>query len=204
MTDQSVDPAKLVVVLSNQFGADGQPNAESLNRLQRACELVRADPRAILVTSGWGRSEAPDRTIAAAMADAATARHDLGPDRILQSPNARDTVGDAVFLARDIWVPRSGMDQVTVVTGGDHAKRAEAIFEFVFAGQADVRVTPSSPVPGALSRADEASLEQFRQTFSGVAAGDLKAIEARMWLRHPFYNGEIYGTETKGASQTRA
>jgi uncharacterized SAM-binding protein YcdF (DUF218 family) len=192
-------PAPYVVVLANEIGADGRPNTVSRARLVRAADAMRALPGAILVTSGWPYARDPYLTIAHAMAQAAVRDHGIDPARILESPRARDTVGDAVFFAADILPAGPPPGSVTVVTSAAHAPREAEIFRFVLGPEVPVALAATDePVTEAERAREAASLAAFRATFEGVMPGDLPAILNRLQSAHPLYNGEVYGPDSTG------
>jgi len=188
----------VVVVLANEFAADGTPNDQTDARLDLAATLIADTPEARLVTSGWPYARDPDTPIAALMARAAVARG-VDPARISQSPRARDTVGDALFLALDIIGSGPPPSDVTVVTSAYHALRADEVFNFVLKDLAPVLVkTTDEPVTDARKVAELASLTAFHDTFRGIEAGDLPAIQSRLFADHPLYNGQVYGPDSPG------
>jgi len=200
--ERDMPPASYVVVLANEIGADGVPNPVSRSRLARAAAARRATPGGILVTSGWPYARDPDLTIAHAMATAAVRDHGIDPGRILESPRARDTVGDAVFFAADILAMAPPPALVTVATSAAHAPRAAEIFRFVLGPGVPVAVAATDePVTDADRTREAASLAAFRATFEGIAPGDLPAILSRLHCAHPLYNGEVYGPDSTGVAR---
>jgi uncharacterized SAM-binding protein YcdF (DUF218 family) len=163
---------------------------------------MAARPSGVLVTSGWPYARDPGLTIAHAMARAAARDFRVDPARILESPRSRDTVGDAAFFAADVLPVAPPPALVTVVTSAAHAPRAEAIFRFVLGPEVPVEVVPTDePVTIAERARETASLAAFRDTFAGVAPGDLPAILARMETAHPLYNGTVYGPDSPGVAR---
>jgi RimJ/RimL family protein N-acetyltransferase len=200
--ERELPPAPFVVVLANEIEADGAPNPVSRARLARAARVMAARPSGVLVTSGWPYARDPGLTIAHAMARAAARDYRVDTARILESPRSRDTVGDAAFFAADILPLAPPPSLVTVVTSAAHAPRAEAIFRFVLGPEVPVEVVPTDePVTIAERARETASLAAFRDTFAGVAPGDLPAILARMETAHPLYNGTVYGPDSPGVAR---
>lgn len=176
-----------VIVLANLMDADGRLNHESAMRLRRAAAVVRENPETVLVTTGWKYRDDTDLAIADAVADAAIQFHQIDSNRIIRLRDARDTVGDAVFFSRNITA-----DSVIVVTSGYHKKRAAQIFRFVLGENAELEVIGTGePATPAQEKSEAASLRAFSETFTGIRSGDTQAILARLFERHPFYNGTI-------------
>jgi RimJ/RimL family protein N-acetyltransferase len=200
--ERETPPAPFVIVLANEIEPDGTPNPVSRARLARAARVMAGRPGAVLVTSGWPYARDPGLTIAHAMALAAARDFRVDPARILESPRSRDTVGDAAFFAADVLPKAPEPSLVTVVTSAAHAPRAEAIFRFVLGPEVPLEVTPTDePVTIAERARETASLSAFRETFAGVAPGDLPAILARMEAAHPLYNGTVYGPDSPGVAR---
>ncbi|NRB00407.1 MAG: YdcF family protein [Rhodobacteraceae bacterium] len=189
-----------IIVLSNTMQPGGALNSESRRRMERGVEVLNTHPDATLVTTGWGFAWEPDLTIAQKMAEYAAR---LGADdrRIVESPRARDTVGDAFFFARDI-APDGPLD-VTIVSGPDHVARAQTIFQALLGPRAHVDTVASSGPGTDAPAVHAASMDAFRRTFDGIPDGDLEAFEARLFSAHPFYNGEVYAADAPGVSPER-
>lgn len=189
---------RLICVLANEIAADGTPNDQSAARLDLAARLMAEDREARLVTSGWAYARDPDTPIATLMAQAAEARG-VPAERIVTSPRARDTVGDAAFLARDVIADGPIPIRVTVVTSAYHGARAREIFAFVLGPGVPLDIaTTDEPVSAAQEASEEASRAAFRETFEAIAPGDLPAILDRLETAHPLYNGVIHGPDSPG------
>jgi len=184
--------AEAVIVLANLMDGAGHLNADSEERLALAVSIVAQNPDACLITSGW--TNAPDCPIAIAdaMRDAAVQEHGLPPHRVFSDASARDTVGDALFVKRNLVEP-AGLRRLTVVTSSYHVPRAKRIFRFVF-GTAYALDFVGTSIDHARDKArDElSSLAAFRATFAGIAPGDTEAIYRRLRRDHPYYNGTMY------------
>lgn len=181
------DLDSVVLVLSHEMSADAKPTERSQLRLARAVAALREHPDALLVTSGWGYRDDTDATLADAMANAAIRDHGVAEQRIIRLHRSRDTVGDAVYFGL-VLSPRL----LIVITSSYHRDRTEQIFRCVLGHDVALQVLGVGEPASAQQRTAEArSLEAFRQTFKGIAPGDLAAFESRMLAAHPLYNGAM-------------
>lgn len=167
------------------MNSDGVPDDIGLARLAVAAAAVHENAAAVLVASGWAYRDDTALSLADAMANAAIRLHGIANERIVRLHDARDTVGDAVFFARNV---RS--DLTRVVTSEYHRARAERIFRFVLGKDAQLSALETGDVIARdVELAEAASLAAFEETFLGVDPGDLDAIYRRMKSDHPYYNG---------------
>jgi len=183
-------PCDAIIVLANLMDSDGNLNKISTARMEAAINAFQANEAPHIVTSGWDyRNEYPV-PIAEAMRDYAL-QHGIPSEAIISDVNSRDTVGDAVFTKRNVVLPRE-WKRLLVITSDYHLPRTREIFTFVYGRDYEIafRGVPAL-VPARSPEAEQASLQSFRTTFQGVAAGDDSAIWQRLIQNHPIYNGDI-------------
>lgn len=179
-----------IIVLANLMDPGGNLNGETLARLSKAFDLLKAGEASLVATCGWAYRDDSDICIADAMATHAELVMGIPKSKIISETTSRDTVGDAVFTKRNLANPRN-WQSVIVVTSAYHADRTREIFSFVYGRMIDVVSAASDDTPSL--RASEAkSIGAFRATFSGVMPGDDAAIFERLTSSHPFYNCEVY------------
>ena len=181
-----------VLVLANLMDAEGRLNEDSLIRLALAAVLVQQRPRSCLITSGWNyRPDTPIR-IADVMGNAAHDTFGIARDRIFADGTARDTVGDAIMVKRNLLDP-SRIRSVAVVSSRYHLPRVRGIFAFVFGSAYDMRfIGPQVDHAENMAESETASLAAFHATFAGVEAGNTEAIYQRLVSEHPRYNGTVF------------
>lgn len=181
-----------VVVLANLMDADGTLNDETRARVDLGIEAMKTARAPLLVMCGWAYRDDSDICIADAMRRYAIEYANLDASRIIAETTSRDTVGDAVFTRRNLATTFGG-PRILVSTSRYHAARTLEIFAFVYGPTFHIDVVGAGAPPSAEQLTSEArSLDAFRTTFSGVAAGDADAIFERLRERHPFYNGDVY------------
>jgi uncharacterized SAM-binding protein YcdF (DUF218 family) len=184
--------AEAVIVLANLMDRDGRLNEDSLARLETAVVILKETPQGCLITSGWNYRPDSPIMIAHAMRDRARDAYDVAPDRILTDCSARDTVGDALFVKRNVVEPLR-IRALTVVSSAYHLPRVQQIFEFVFGSSYKMRfVRTKIDYAHGVEKSEMTSLAAFRSTFDGVARGDTEAIFQRLVRKHPLYNGTVH------------
>ena len=178
--------------MANLMDRDGGLNEDSSARLELAAAMVRDRPHSCLITSGWNYRPDSPIMISHAMRDRARDAHGIAAHRIFADSSARDTVGDAIFVKRNLVEP-SGIRDVTVVSSTYHMHRVRQIFEFVFGSSYKLQFVPTQ-VDHAQNaeEAEVASLAAFRATFDGVPPGNTEAIYRRLVSSHPRYNGMVH------------
>lgn len=193
---QAPAATEAVVVLANLMDPDGKLNTESEGRLQLAIEHWKASPGALLVTTGWNYRPDSAIKIAHAFRDTAVREYSIPKSSIIADTSARDTVGDAVFVKRNV-IDQSAIRTLTVVSSDYHMERVQEIFEFVFGGQYRLSFA-GAPTPAVddIELSERRSIEAFRRTFAGVVAGNTDEIYRRLIEAHPFYNGAIHPAVT--------
>jgi uncharacterized SAM-binding protein YcdF (DUF218 family) len=184
--------AEGVIVLANLMDQDGRLNEDSLARLETAVAIVKEAPQSCLITSGWNYRPDSQIRIAHAMRDRARNAYGIASGRILTDCSARDTVGDALFVKRNVVEPLR-MRDLTIVSSAYHLPRVQQIFEFVFGSSYRLRfVSTKIDHAQGVAKSEIASLVAFQSTFDGVARGDTEAIFQRLLRKHPLYNGTVH------------
>jgi uncharacterized SAM-binding protein YcdF (DUF218 family) len=113
---------------------------------------------------------------------------------VIEQRDALDTVGEAIFCRLLLPPPLPGR-RILLVTNDFHADRAAVIFQFVFGPGWTVnvdRVPDGSAAKSALRIHETESLRAFLNLFSGIRAGDIRAILDRFWNGHSLYRGERF------------
>jgi uncharacterized SAM-binding protein YcdF (DUF218 family) len=181
-----------VIVLANLMDRQGNLNAETRARVERAAQAVEEGVAPLLVLCGWAYRHDSDICIADAMKRYAIEELEIAGSAIITEPASRDTVGDAVFTKRNLAAPLC-WTRVLLVTSDYHLPRALAIFSFVYGPGITVDGLAAASADGErFGESETQSMDAFRNTFEGINAGDDLAIFERLQTRHPFYNGDTY------------
>lgn len=126
---ESVD---IVVVLGHALAEDASPSAQLRSRIDLAADLARRHPTARLILSGGvpraQRTEA-DVMVAALLAAGVDRR------RLSLEDQSRDTVGNALFVARMLCTPEEAAPRIALVTSASHMARARTLLEVALAAR---------------------------------------------------------------------
>jgi uncharacterized SAM-binding protein YcdF (DUF218 family) len=172
------------------MGPTGTLNEESAARANFAMKLLVQEPGALVVTPGWAYRPDSLVRIGDAMKDHILKGLNVNGRKIVSHLDSRDTVGDAIFC-REYIEAIGGPFSLEVVTSDYHCERALRIFRFVFGDLCSILVhSVRTSHPASREEAEELSTEAFHRTFSGISAGDFKAIKERLFNFHPLYAAE--------------
>ena len=178
---------KFIIVLANEMGPTGELNEESTARANFAVQLALMDPQTTLLTPGWAYRPDSSVRIGDAMKDFILRSFDGNSISVVSHLDSKDTVGDAIYC-REYIEDLGSSFSLDVVTSDYHRERALRIFRFVFGDTYSIEVhSVRTADPVSRKRSEKLSTEAFYQTFSGIAAGDLKAIKQRLIEFHPLY-----------------
>jgi uncharacterized SAM-binding protein YcdF (DUF218 family) len=182
-----------VIALGFDLAPSGALTPTLERRVERAIHHLRAGNTTILVMSG-GQSPSEPCSSAEAMRKYAV-EWGVPPASVIEQRDALDTVGEAIFNRLLLPPPLPGR-RVLLVTSDFHARRALAIFRFVFGPRFEIEVdhVPEAASGGTRREAQEAeSLRRFQTLFAGIEPGDLSNIVERLWTRHVLYQGAHFG-----------
>lgn len=183
-----------IVILSHYMGADGRLDSETTARIRLGVEIYWKQKADFIVTSGWNHRRDLDTTIGRAVAEELVSVHGICPDKVLVDTESRDTVGDAFFLRKNIFLPKQ-IQSITVVTSEYHAARADYIFKCFLTPHIEtntVSVPQSSSVDRKILENEVRSKAAFLRTFEGVDLWNDLEICRTLSRHHPFYNGELH------------
>lgn len=145
-------PADVIAVFGSALDAEGRATPTLALRLSAAEAAARAAPGARLILSGGvprsGRTEAD------VMAGHLLAQVDRG--RLVLEDQSRDTVGNALYVARLVCDAASAArpGRVALVTSASHMPRARTLLELALAARGcpgDVQPLPAADAPSELS-----------------------------------------------------
>jgi len=189
----SVTSVDGIVTLSNDIDLDGTLQEDVRKRVDQAIALYERRVSPFLIMSGCHSPRDLDvpTTHAEAMKQYAVSQS-VPPGVILEEALSLDTVGQAYFLKRDVFLPLD-WNCIAVVSSDYHMPRVQQIFDFVLGEQFDIRYVgakTSLSQDRETTEAEKARLGVFLTFFQGFSRGDDQAIGERLFTAHPFYKGK--------------
>ena len=182
---------EIFIVLANLMNKNGELNTESKQRVDELIKITKDKKNKNIIFCGWAYREDSDETIASAQKKYFLANQ-VSKHNIFMVEESRDTVGDAVF-SRKLIDRMSHIKIINVITSDYHVVRTRSIFNFVFGKSYEIKIiSAASNTPKDNVASETRSVKIFRETFSGVAEGDIENIFSTMFKKHPFYNGNVY------------
>jgi uncharacterized SAM-binding protein YcdF (DUF218 family) len=184
---------KCVAVLSHLMSNDCILSAESVARAELAINAFTNSEYSFLITTGWAYRSDSDAAISDVVKDYILNHSEIDTDKIISSPFARDTVGDAFFCLKLVKLKR--ISKILVVTSDYHVERTKKIFKRFFQSGAKVEVkgarTEGGKDPEILDH-EVNSLKVFEKTFANTNFKDIRKIYECISTKHPFYNGDKF------------
>jgi uncharacterized SAM-binding protein YcdF (DUF218 family) len=190
---RTLDRHDAIVVLGGTVLDDGTLAPWVAARVDRALEAFEAGVAARVIFTGrtgvYGPAQ-PSITEAAAMAAYAQQRG-LPAGAVLLEEHARDTLGNAYFVRRDILQP-SGWRSIRVVTNDFHLSRAAWVFRKVLGPRYDFSFT-SAPSGFSTDELIVRALDECRiyvflnEWLATVEDGDDLSVDSIMRHHHPVY-----------------
>lgn len=183
-----------IVVLGGSVDEQGALAPWVASRVERAVEVWRSGVAGQVIFTGraglYGAAH-PAVTEAAAMARHAE-RLGLPRGAMLLEEHARDTLGNAYFVRRDILQPR-GWRSIRVVTNDFHLSRAAWVFRKVLGPSYDFSFT-SAPSGFSADELIVRALDECRvyvflnEWLAAVNDGDELSVDAVMRHHHPAHS----------------
>ncbi len=183
-----------VVILSHHLDENGELDFETIARMRLAVELHRGSKSNFIITSGWDHRSDSTEKIGEVVCRDLIRSFSINPNEILVDTEARDTVGDAFYLRKNILLPFK-IRSITLITSDYHVARAYYIFKSFLAPLIQVAsvAVPSDKSTNQNTLSHEInSRTAFSKTFSGIDLWDDLAVCRTLASRHPFYNGEMH------------
>jgi hypothetical protein len=131
----------VVICLSHQLLDDLSLSHDSFARLKKACSIFFSNSCNYLVTTGWKYRDDLKTELSDFMAKIAVEEFKLEERNILQIKEAKDTVGEALFLKKFLKDGSYDVLEIFVVTSNWHIKRAKEIFSFIFGAKDDPEIS---------------------------------------------------------------
>jgi len=176
-----------IIVLSHEMDFNGKLNHESSLRAVTAKNIFQENRNSTIITCGWDYLEGCSLKLSQAVASYIHIKHKISLKSLIQEPNSRDTVGDAVFTRRNI-VDKKKFKKLAIVSSLYHLPRVKEIFEFVYGDSFDLTFFSSDFKSSKnYEESEQSSLNDFRNTFSNIEKGNIKKIYKVLLNHHPLY-----------------
>ena len=181
---------KISLCLSHKLESNANLSNDSHLRLKKTSEIFFHKNCDFLMTTGWKYENKFEHSLAGYMAIAANEKFGVPLKKILKEERSKDTVGEAVFsklLISELF-PDLGLE-LFVITSDWHLKRAQEIFEFIYADE-NINLSFETIPGGELEAAEEVnniSLELFRSMMTNCKAGNTIMALDVLKKRHKLY-----------------
>ena len=185
--------ADAIVVLGSTVNEDGSLPLHARQRAVRAAMLYAAGVAPRVIFSGLCNLTAPEPTPVSEAAAMAAYAESLGTPRgaVLLEEEARDTIGNAYFVARRFLEP-NGWSSIRVVTSDFHVPRTTWVFQKVLGPAYDVSFSPASTeldatIIAARARAEGDIITFLMEWIGPIEEGDREAVDRFIREEHPAY-----------------
>ena len=183
-----------VLVLSHLMDSKQNLSNESKARADLAAKVFIKKKSDFLITSGWDYRIDSDRKIGNVVKDYIIKKTDIKKTKIIADTHARDTVGDAFFIRKNVVAPQN-IENLIIVTSQYHVTRTKIIFNKFFYPQTKITVLGAKVSINdydKITDAEAKSIDAFYKTFEDVDFLSDFNIMKTLRSKHPFYNGEVY------------
>jgi uncharacterized SAM-binding protein YcdF (DUF218 family) len=185
---------KAVIILAHWMDKQGHLDQETQDRIRLAYDQFHQIKADFFITTGWNYRDDTPLCLGNQVAEVLIQDYGISRQKILTDNHARDTVGDAYFIRKNI-LSAYDVRNVVVVTSDYHANRAGLIFRTLLPKNIDVDVCSAQSAllhdPAKIQH-EQQSTQAFIDTFRDTDTGCESSIYNTLRHRHPFYNGEIF------------
>ena len=186
-----LNPYEAIIILSHEMDINGKLNEESSLRADKAKTIFQENRNSKIITCGWDYLDGCSLKLCEAVASYLNIKHKISFNSLIQEPNSRDTVGDAVFTRKNI-VDKKKFTKLAVVSSFYHLPRVKEIFEFVYGEGFNLTFFSSNfKNKKNHNQNEQNSLNIFRSTFSNIERGNIQKIYKRLIDHHPLYKDMI-------------
>lgn len=185
---------KAVIILAHWMDQQGHLDQETQDRIRLAYDQFHRIKADFFITTGWNYRDDTPLCLGDQVAKALKQDYGISKQNILTDNHARDTVGDAYFIRKNI-LSAYDVRNVLVVTSDYHANRAGLIFRTLLPNNINVDVCSAQSGhlhdPAKIQH-EQQSTQAFINTFHGTDTDSERSIYNTLKHHHPFYNGEIF------------
>jgi len=181
---------RAVICLSHQLDEKNNLSLDSIKRLRKSFQVFNENSCESFITTGWKIKKDLQKPLSSIMADYVVKNSNISRDSIFEETNAKDTVGEAVFIKKNFFLTHNDFNKIYVITSDWHLNRAKEIFEFVF-GDKDDPVLHFKKVSGEskckVMEDSNTSIIKFREMVDSCKRGNIEEIYSKMLLEHTLY-----------------
>ena len=181
---------KLCLSLSHQIQKDLSLSFDALKRIKKTSKVFKEIKANFFVTTGWQYDKHLNEPMCKIMSKYASNILNVDEKNIIEISQAKDTVGEAVFLKITLKKLDIKIDEMHVITSDWHLERSKEIFDFIFGGKDDPRLFYYE-IKGDMNerrRRKNQSIHKFRKLKDRCMPGDIKNIYKEVMKTHPMYN----------------
>tara|TARA_X000001036_G_scaffold309846_1_gene288575 strand:- start:27967 stop:28545 length:579 start_codon:yes stop_codon:yes gene_type:complete len=181
---------RAVICLSHQLDEKNNLSLDSIKRLRKSFQVFNENSCESFITTGWKIKKDLQKPLSSIMADYVVKNSNISRDSIFEETNAKDTVGEAVFIKKNFFLTHNDFNKIYVITSDWHLNRAKEIFEFVF-GDKDDPVLHFKKVSGEFKckvmEDSNTSIIKFREMVDSCKRGNIEEIYSKMLHEHTLY-----------------
>jgi len=182
---------KLCICLSHQIRKDLTLSFDALKRIKKTSEIYNEIKASFFVTTGWQYDTHLNEPMCKIMSKYAINILNIDKKNIIEISEAKDTVGEALFLKITLKKLNLKINEMHVITSDWHLERSKEIFDFIFGGKDDPRLLYYE-IKGDLKEREREKINQsilkFRRLKDRCIPGDIKYIYKEVMKTHPMYN----------------
>lgn len=172
----------IIIILSNEFDENNNPNKETLLRSNYGFKLSKKDD--LIISLGWDGGLGV-KSISDRVKDYLISKFNLPEKNIISIPLSKDTVGDAFFSREFLFRENINFKKIKIVTNQWHMNRTKIIFNYIFNN--DPRLSFFEVISKKPKKINEdSSLKSFYKTFD-INETDFNKIKENLFINHPLY-----------------
>ena len=185
---------KLCICLSHQISKDLSLSFDALERIKKTGKVFEDIKANFFVTTGCQYDIHLHEPMCKIMSKYASNNLNVNKKNIIEISEAKDTVGEALFLKITLKKLNIKIDEMHLITSDWHIERSREIFDFIFGGKDDPRLFYYE-IKGDLNERKKEEINQsilkFRKLKDRCIPGDIKNIYKEVMDIHPMYNREV-------------
>ncbi len=193
MTKFKLKKINLCICLSHQIYINNELSSDSIKRLEKAVSVYNQNALDFFITTGWSYKDFMTEPLSSSMSKTASNKFQIPSNKILELPEAKDTVGEALFLKKLSLNLSSDVGRIHIITSDWHAKRAKEIFNYIFDNEKGPSLVFYEIKGSNLEHEKEKknnSINEFRKIMINCKSGDFDAIFKEVMSSHPMYNSK--------------